>query len=198
MNRKSKSITLTMLAGTAIVLTGCLEDEEPKLVKTVAECVEEFDDPEGCNEAAVQAVNEFEKTSPKFDKQQACEAQFGKDQCRQVSGGDGGSFFMPFMAGYFMSNLFNNGQRQYAVQPACNNGGSVYSGGCGTVNGARPGYTPTALLAGRQSGGIYTANPGFTSSWTSSKVAASRVSPGPSVVSRGGFGATGAAHTVGG
>jgi hypothetical protein len=49
MKHKTTAITLTLLAGTAIALTGCLDDDDkPKLVKSEGDCVAQLNDPEGC------------------------------------------------------------------------------------------------------------------------------------------------------
>lgn len=190
MQRKTKFIKLTMLAGT-IILGGCEPntDEPPQFIQDEKACMETFDDAEGCKAAAAQAKKEFEEKAPKFDQQKACEAQFGAAQCHKVES-NGGGIFMPLMAGYFMGHIMNNGQRQYATQSACNNNGSMYSNGCGNVNGARGGYVPVnSIMAGQynsQSG--FARSQSFNSSWTTSKVSASRVSMGSAAIARGGFG----------
>lgn len=186
--RKSKAITLSMLAGTAIMLTGCLDDDEPKLVKDEQECATRFEDPEGCLNAAIQAKQDFEKTAPRYDSQKDCEAQFGPDRCNKVSR-DGADLFIPAMAGFMIGRMLDGGN-QYRVQPACRNGDDIYTDGCGPVRGGSHVVTGARpyVYAGRVSGGSYTPSPEYTGSWTAGKVAASRASMGATAVARGGFG----------
>lgn len=190
--RKTKFIKLTMLAG-GIILGGCEPniDEPPQFIKDEKACMENFDDAEGCKAAAAQAKKEFDTQAPKFDQQKSCEAQFGAAQCHKVES-NGSSVFMPLMAGYFMGSIMNNGQRQYATQPACNNNGSIYSGGCGSVTGARGGYAPVnSVMAGQyNSQNGFVRSQSFNSSWTTSKVASSRVPMGSAAIVRGGFGSS--------
>jgi uncharacterized protein YgiB involved in biofilm formation len=189
--RKTKVITLTMLAGTAIVLSGCWDDDKPKLVRDEQECAEQMNDQEGCHDAAVQARKEFEKSAPRFDNQKDCETQFGPDRCTKTSK-DGSNWFMPAMAGFMIGRMLDGGN-QYRVQLACRNGVDVYAGGCGPVrSGGHVVMGPHPYVyAGRVSGGNFTPAPEYAGSWTAGKVAASRVSFGPASagsVARGGFG----------
>jgi uncharacterized protein YgiB involved in biofilm formation len=52
-------------------------------------------------------------SAPRFDGLAACEAEYGEGQCTAApattqTGGGGGSFFVPFLAGYMMSSAINN------------------------------------------------------------------------------------------
>lgn len=186
--RKTRAITLTMLAGASITLTGCFDDE-PKLVGSETDCVATIGDEEGCKAAAVEAEKAHEKSAPRYDSQKDCEEQFGPDRCRRVEH-DGSSVFMPALTGFMIGRMMSDSSR-YAVQPACNNRGEVYTNGCGPVrNSPHVFYNPVAsTYAGRYSSGSFQADRSFSSSWTSGKVATSRAGV-VSSVDRGGFGAS--------
>ena len=197
MKRKTKAITLTMLAGWTLALTGCWDDgEKPKLMKSEDECSKQFNDSEGCHKAAEQARQDFEKQAPRFEDKNDCDSQFGAANCHVVHE-QGHDFFLPAMTGFLIGKMVSDGSSQYRVQPTCANGGNLYSNGCGPVAAtAHPvyvsGYNPALYnYAGRYSSVGYEPSQAFSSSWTSNKVAASRVSSAPvgeGAVARGGFG----------
>ena len=192
--RRSGAITLTMLAGTAITLTACFDDDKPKHVANEAECVQQFDDTDGCRKAAAQAQQDFDKQAPRFQDRNECDAQFGAANCHVVREGDH-DVFLPAMTGFLIGRM-TAGDGQYRVQPTCANGGDLYSNGCGPIRStAHPayasGYNPAFYsYAGRYSGGRYEPSEAFTGSWTSDKGAASRVTSTAASegVSRGGCG----------
>lgn len=185
--KRSRAITLTMLAGTVVVLSGCNEDEKPRFVKDEKECAEQLGDEEGCLKAAEQARQDHEKTAPRYGSQKDCEEQFGPDRCRK-SEHDGASWFVPAMTGFMIGRMMDG--NQYRVQPACANGGQLYANGCGPVRaGSGFFYYPRAYTyAGRYSGSSYEPAPAYTGAWTEGKVAASRASMGSAAIARGGFG----------
>ncbi len=192
--RKSKAITLTMLVGTAFSLTACFDDEDPKHVADEAECVKQYDDADGCRKAAVQAQQDFDKQAPRFQDRNECDSQFGAANCHVVHEGDR-DVFLPAMTGFLIGRM-TAGDGQYRVQPTCANGNDLYSNGCGPIRStAHPvyasGYNPAVYsYAGRYSAGRYEPSEAFTGSWTSDKVAASRVTSTPAAegVAGGGFG----------
>ena len=67
-----------------------------------------------CETAYNEALVEAQRTGPKYNSQRDCESEFGANQCTYVRR-DSGSFFMPFMAGYMLSNLMS--PRGYYSQP---------------------------------------------------------------------------------
>jgi uncharacterized protein YgiB involved in biofilm formation len=69
---------------------------------------------EQCETAYQQALIEAERTGPKYNTERDCESEFGNNQCRTVQT-QSGSFFMPFMAGYMLSNIMS--PRGYYTQP---------------------------------------------------------------------------------
>ena len=111
----------------AIFLSGCGEEPELASIYTsIDECAS--DNPnymEECTSAYKEAKDEALRTGPKFLSEGDCEFEFGQDNCEYVSN-QGSSFFMPFMAGYLMSEVIDEvgdalgkkkKKRRYYMQP---------------------------------------------------------------------------------
>jgi uncharacterized protein YgiB involved in biofilm formation len=117
LSRMRKGFVMKPLAlgVTAIMLTACGGGEEAKIYKTADECGNDNpDNVQACQAAYQQAQQEAERTAPKYNSRQDCEYDFGAEHCRNVQSSSG-SFFMPFMAGYMLSNLMS--PRGYNSQP---------------------------------------------------------------------------------
>lgn len=118
LNRMRKHFSPKPLAiGVASVfLAACSSDRQDAVVYNNADdCAQ--DNPEqrqACETAYQQALAEAERTGPKYSTQSDCESEFGSNQCRYVNNSSG-SFFMPFMAGYMVSNLLS--PNRYMYQP---------------------------------------------------------------------------------
>ncbi len=98
-----------------IMLSACGNREEAQIYTSIDECVDDYPDSRAlCETAYQQAVDEAARTGPKFNSEYDCETDFGANQCRQVNTSSG-SFFMPFMAGYMVSQLLS--PRPYYSQP---------------------------------------------------------------------------------
>lgn len=113
--RKSFSVKPLALGVAAIFLSACGDEQKATVFTTVDECTDanpEF--AQKCQTAYEDALREAERTGPKYNTQSDCESEFGHNQCRVVQR-DSGSFFMPFMAGYMLSNLMS--PRGYYSQP---------------------------------------------------------------------------------
>lgn len=114
--RKSFSVKPLALGVAAIFLSACGEKQEEAAVFTsVNDCTNA--NPEAaaqCKTAYEDALKEAERTGPKYNSQRDCESEFGSNQCTTVRN-QSGSFFMPFMAGYMLSNLMS--PRGYYSQP---------------------------------------------------------------------------------
>lgn len=93
---------------TSVFLAACSDNQSVSTVYTNAnECINENPDAvEQCNLAYEQALEEAARTAPKYDSRQDCEYEFGADRCQSYNSG-GSSFFMPFMAGYILSDLLS-------------------------------------------------------------------------------------------
>lgn len=163
------------LAIATLVLTSCSSKEEVIIVKSVEDCQSKTEFTfEQCEAAYAKAVAEAERTGPKYSTQAACEAEFGVSQCRQTSQNN---MFMPFMAGFIVSNLLDN-NRNYGYNP-------VYD-----YRDARSSYNNRLMT----SDGIVLGSPGKSSY----KVSKSALKSKPSVtktISRGGFGSKASAKS---
>lgn len=113
--RKSFAIKPLTLGVASILLSACGDRQDATVYMTPEDCSEQ--NPEfaaQCMAAYEKAVEEANRTGPKYDSARDCEYDFGNNQCRVVQT-QSGSFFMPFMAGYMLSNLMS--PRGYYSQP---------------------------------------------------------------------------------
>ena len=107
--RKGYALKPLAIGIASIFLSACGGDRKEGVIYTsVDECLN--DNPasaaEACKTAYQDALDEAVRTGPKFNSEYDCEYEFGPNQCRTVNTGSG-SFFMPFMAGYMVSNLLS-------------------------------------------------------------------------------------------
>ncbi|WHI47775.1 DUF1190 domain-containing protein [Microbulbifer sp. EKSA008] len=160
--------------GVAAALVGCSSDEEVKVVSSVDDCVANTQLDEAQCEAAYQrAVEEAERTGPKYSRLSQCEAEFGS--CQETSSG----VWMPLMAGFMVGSMLNDRDRHY-------NYGY---------------YNPVYRYSGsRYRDKLMTADGGIIGDYgrSSYKVDKSATAPKPKVtktVSRGGFGAVASAKS---
>ncbi|WP_137168670.1 DUF1190 family protein [Salinimonas lutimaris] len=114
--RKHFAVKPLALGVASVLLSACSNDRQPAQVYTsVDECSSDNPDATSqCQAAYQQAVDEASRTSPKFSSEYDCEYEFGQNQCRQVTN-ESGSFFMPFMAGFMVSQLLS--PNRYYSQP---------------------------------------------------------------------------------
>ena len=96
----------------AAILSACGNNkEEVVFVNNIEDCVSNTSfDVEQCQAAYQQALDEAERTGPKYKTMQTCESEFGPGQCMQPSSG---SFFMPLMAGFLINELLFDRDRRY-------------------------------------------------------------------------------------
>lgn len=95
-------------------LVGCSSSsgENVIVLNSVDDCVANTSfNQEQCTMAYQQALNEAEKTAPKYSSRDDCEAEFGNARCQQ----NGSGSFTPFMSGYMVSSALSryNDQRYY-------------------------------------------------------------------------------------
>ena len=118
--RKSRAVSTLILAGAAVALAGCDGGtEEAKLYSSAEACKTEMAAAQ-CEQEWKAAQEEHQRTAPKFADKAQCEQEFGAERCQQVEqkhadGSSGGSFFMPFMMGYMMSNMLGGSARPIYV-----------------------------------------------------------------------------------
>lgn len=114
-------VSTALLSGvlsSTLGLSGCSNNDTTvaDIYLDAEHCIENNPEQEdACRASYTDAVTESERTAPKYATQQDCEAEFGSENCQSVERAEGGSFFMPLMAGYMLGQLMN-GQRR-AVSP---------------------------------------------------------------------------------
>ena len=104
LRKKARKFSLAPLSvGVAAALTGCSEPQEQvKVVASVDDCVSQTElSLAQCETAYQQALDEAERTGPRYERQYLCEADFG--QCQQSSSG----FWMPFVTGYIVAEIID-------------------------------------------------------------------------------------------
>jgi uncharacterized protein YgiB involved in biofilm formation len=118
--KRSRSIALVMMGAGTIALTAC---EQPQVDASIFQDVEQCVNEPGasrtaCEEAYAIAEEQHAVVAPKYTDQEACEADFGAEQCEQApyQAQGGGSIFMPLMMGYMMGSMMS-GRAGAAAQP---------------------------------------------------------------------------------
>ncbi|MDN4503755.1 DUF1190 family protein [Alteromonadaceae bacterium BrNp21-10] len=114
--RKHFTLKPLVIGMAGVLLSACGAEKQQATVYTNEnDCVSANPGHEQeCRAAYKDAVAEAERTGPKYNSQRDCEYEFGASQCRQYNS-SGGSFFMPFMAGYMLSSFLSPGP--YHTQP---------------------------------------------------------------------------------
>ena len=88
-----------------MMLAGCSDSTKGYVYESVDDCLMYHPGQlEICQSAYNEAVAEAMRTGPKFESQSECAANFGLSSCQQDSGG---SFWMPFIAGYMVSEVID-------------------------------------------------------------------------------------------
>ena len=91
-------LSLAVMAG----CSGGSSTEQVTFVTSVDDCTNATQlTLQECTAAYEEAVREAEATAPRYQNERDCQAEFGNCENR-------GGFFMPFMAGYIVSNIMSN------------------------------------------------------------------------------------------
>lgn len=120
--KRSRSIALVLLGSTSLLMVAC-DQSDPlasnDFFRDERECAR-VNNPDACRQALVDARAVHQRTAPAFASREACEAQFGAENCtetkqapapeqlqaagqeRQPVAQSGGSWFLPAMLGYMM------------------------------------------------------------------------------------------------
>ncbi|BBM02914.1 DUF1190 domain-containing protein [Microbulbifer sp. GL-2] len=107
--RRASFVLRPLAIGVAAALVGCSSDEEIKVVSSVEDCMDNTQlDQAQCEAAYQRALEEAERTGPKYANLSQCETEFGS--CRETSGG----FWMPLMTGFMVASLLDNDRRHYS------------------------------------------------------------------------------------
>ena len=173
--KRSQSIVLTtLMAGSGMSLTACDADVSKPVdalsYTSVAECRTAGKIPaDQCETAYAQAQKANEQNAPRYDTQQACEAQFGAAQCAPRNNG---SFFTPLLTGFVIGQMLNGGGG-YRGAPMYRDREGNYFGGAGS-------RISRDYVSGRTRIGSDAFNPAAR--------APARVQSRSAVISRSGFG----------
>jgi uncharacterized protein YgiB involved in biofilm formation len=126
-----------LLAGAAAALPGCADADPPVgdagAYRSAQACIADgWLTAAQCQEAEAAARAEHEGLAPRYAAQADCETDY--DRCEQRATG-GGSFFMPFFAGYMTSRLISDigSGRRYATRPLYGARGGDYITSSGTL-----------------------------------------------------------------
>ena len=138
--KRSRKVSLVLMGASAVTLNACGGDQDVPVeaFRNVEQCVAtgKFTE-EYCRGEWDQARQLHEKSAPRYADRAACEQEFGFQNCYRPpqstqSAQSTGGFFVPFMAGYIISDLINNagGRNRFYSQPLYRN---AYSGGFHTL-----------------------------------------------------------------
>lgn len=95
--------------GVAAALLGCAQKEEVKVVTTIGDCINNTQlDQQQCEAAYQRALDEAQRTGPKYASRGLCEAEF--ENCREAGSG---SLWMPLMTGFMVGSMLNDRDRHY-------------------------------------------------------------------------------------
>ena len=164
--KRSRTAALLVMSAVPLVLSACAESETSSegLYTSVEECIAQTNDSYNCQQAHASATEQAVASSPRYATREECIAAHGADQCNEQRDASGHSFFMPFMTGFLMAQMFRGGQPVgLASSPAYRNPagnwqrpaapGGVYRPGVGgstamvPVN-AKPNVAPTTSRGG--------------------------------------------------
>lgn len=99
------------VAVTAALIGGCGNTEEVDIYASLQECLQEqLGEAQMCQAAFQEALKEAEQSAPKYASQADCEYEFGEQNCVTYQH-QGGSWFMPAMAGFMMGRALSGGDR---------------------------------------------------------------------------------------
>jgi uncharacterized protein YgiB involved in biofilm formation len=198
--KRSRSIRLVLLSSTGLLLLAGCDQPDPlarnDFFENEQQCAQ-ANDASACRQALMDARQQHAKTAPAFASREACEAQFGLENCTetkqrpspdQIQPGEpqasaqagGGSWFLPAMLGYMMGRTLGGPGFVPPAAGAPPPGQQQATGGGGGASGftSRPVYRDVnnTVYSGRETLG------------RTHTVAPPRPSP---TVARGGFGRTG-------
>ncbi len=119
--KRSKSIGLVMMGASAIALTACEEQQVDAMVfESVQQCYADAElTREQCDAEYESARTAHVQAAPKYTSIEACQADFGPENCEQAPQRTtgGGSVFMPLMMGYMMGSMLGGARSGVAAQP---------------------------------------------------------------------------------
>lgn len=116
--RRYGTLTMALMAVSgAFVMTGCDEpaDQPVAMYKNSDDCVKANpSETEQCNKAWQRALQESDKTGPKYNSQGECTDEFGYGQCYQTHTSGGGMVYMPYPGGFMYGSHGSYSQPLYS------------------------------------------------------------------------------------
>jgi len=178
--KRSQALKLTLMAGSAMALGACSDKrQEAQTYNSLDACeTAGLYSATECQTAYNKAVATHQKSAPRYNSEQLCQQDF-KARCEERSDG-GRSFWSPFMTGFLVSQLLDQGRGGYYYGPYYNRFGS--RPGFYTVDGSR-------INIQRSKSGKYRSS--IRTRSVKARPKRARVMTRTSVVSRGGFGRRG-------
>lgn len=150
--KRSHSVRLALL-GTASLLSlyGCDQADDPLKSGQFfsdAQACESAHNKQECNEALARANEEHVRSAPKFASREACEAEFGAQNCVQpaTAQAGGGSWFMPAMMGFMMGRMMGGAMAAQPVYRDTHNNAYTGRQPIGRIDNAR--MPPPQRIAG--------------------------------------------------
>lgn len=180
--KRSKTIKLTLMASTALALSACGEEEREtaEAFRTLDDCVaSNLFTEEQCQTSLDEAKSVHEQSAPRYNSESLCVQEFGPSNCYRHGGGSAhgssGSFWLPFMTGYMVSNLVDSAfGRHYSTPYYYHSSGSLRT------------WDGRSIQTRRDANGRI--KPTISRKTVYAKPKPAKVMTRTSVISRGGFG----------
>lgn len=162
--KRSSVLPVVMLGLAGVLVYGAFSQEETVSASTFSDpknCLSavgsaEYITPESCEKGFEEAKAEHERTAPRYDSKQVCEAEHGEGNCDVSAEQSGGGFsFMPLFVGYMIGSMLGGG-RPIAQPLVTKAGGGVATPAGATVKGlntttnvGKSAFTPAATTLGK-------------------------------------------------
>lgn len=192
--KRSKSLKLGLMVAAGTGLSACddaAEDVTGTFYQNAEQCIQaNLFDSADCTQAFDEALSLNQESGPKFEDQSLCEAEFGLGQCQQS---EGGNFWAPFIAGYFMAEIIDEVgdvlEAKYKKKKYGSHTRPIYRSKAG--NGF---YSPSGAQIYRDKNGQVR----IQKQALAKKPAASKVATKRSIAARGGFSSRSSSRSRGG
>ncbi len=190
--KRSRNVSLVILGAAAFGLAACQQEEQtdaaafPDVESCIAASAQGgWFTKEDCQTTFAEAKAVHAETAPRYESRELCEQEHGAGACGadsvQGSGGGGGGIFLPLLAGYMLGQVLGGGRAM--AQPVVPKAGGGFATPSGGTQVSRLNST------GKMSTSAFTKAPATVGKPPMTRAA---------VASRGGFGGSAAARSVGG
>lgn len=189
--KRSRTVSLGILGAAAFGLAACQQEEQTEAAAFPDEksCIAAADQNgwfsrEDCATTFAEAKALHAQTAPRYESRELCEQEHGPEACAgdpaAATGSGGGSIFMPLLAGYLIGQALGGGRAM--AQPVVPKAGGGFATPTGGTQLSRLNST------GKMGATAFTKGPTTAGQPPMSRAA---------VASRGGFGGSAAARSVG-